>query len=479
MTEEGYVMNNKMFAIITVVILATTGAGIAFYTLNNDNNATEGNTVTDALGRTVEIPENIESIFCREAGALRLVSYFSSVEKVKGLEAKAMFNELDDQTYYLVHKEMFEMHPRIALDAESIIQHNPDIIITSMTEKSAVENLEDKTKITVFAINGGVEIGEDLYLQIKNLGILFDEKERAKELVDGIKHLINDITSKVTVDNESKAYACGMFYYGSADFLKAASNYQPLDLSLVENVMEPALNNEPYKISKETVINYNPDIIVVAAYGQILPKEILDLPKHGCINVHTSLLPKYRGASPIQWAIMNGDEKTGVTIMHMDTTLDTGDIIIQEEVLIDEKETADTLHDRLAICGGNLVLEAIRLIEEGRADRVKQDDSKATYVKTIDKSEGNIDFTLGARQIERQIRGLNPWPSAFTFLDGKNLKVWEADVVLEKQGLNGLEHVPGEIVDISEDSILVKTGEGYIKLLEIQLAGKKRMSASA
>lgn len=263
MTEEGYVMNNKMFAIITVVILATTGAGIAFYTLNNDNNATEGNTVTDALGRTVEIPENIESIFCREAGALRLVSYFSSVEKVKGLEAKAMFNELDDQTYYLVHKEMFALHPRIALDAESIIQHNPDIIITSMTEKSAVENLEDKTKITVFAINGGVEIGEDLYLQIKNLGILFDEKERAKELVDGIKHLINDITSKVTVDNESKAYACGMFYYGSADFLKAASNYQPFDLSLVENVMEPALNNEPYKISKETVIDYNPDIIFI------------------------------------------------------------------------------------------------------------------------------------------------------------------------------------------------------------------------
>ncbi len=252
-------------------------------------------------------------------------------------------------------------------------------------------------------------------------------------------------------------------------------------------VKELAINEkipvlQPKKARDEDFIeelrNYNPDIIVVAAYGQILPKEILDLPKHGCINVHTSLLPKYRGASPIQWAIMNGDEKTGVTIMHMDTTLDTGDIIIQEEVLIDEKETADTLHDKLAICGGNLVLEAIRLIEEGRADRVKQDDSKATYVKTIDKSEGNIDFTLGARQIERQIRGLNPWPSAFTFLDGKNLKVWEADVVLEKQDLNGLEHVPGEIVDISEDSILVKTGEGYIKLLEIQLAGKKRMRAS-
>lgn len=228
----------------------------------------------------------------------------------------------------------------------------------------------------------------------------------------------------------------------------------------------------------EELSNYKPDLIVVAAYGQILPKEILELPKHGCINVHTSLLPKYRGASPIQWAIMNGDEKTGVSIMHMDTTLDTGDIIIQEEVLIDEKETADTLHDKLAICGGDLVLEAIHLIEEGNAPRIKQDDSRATYVKTIDKSEGNIDFTLSAIQIERRIRGLNPWPSAFTLLDGKNLKVWEAEVVLENQDLQDLQGIPGQIIDVSDKSILVKTGEGYIKLLEVQLAGKKRMKVT-
>lgn len=259
-------------------------------------------------------------------------------------------------------------------------------------------------------------------------------------------------------------------------------------------VKELAVSNDfpvlqPHKAKDEDFIeklkNYNPDLIVVAAYGQILPESIINLPKHGCINVHTSLLPKYRGASPIQWAIMNGDEKTGVTIMHMDTTLDTGDIIIQEEVLIDTNETADTLHDKLAVCGGNLILEAIDLIDKGNAPRIKQDDSKASYVKTIDKSQGKIDFKLPAIQIERQIRGLNPWPSAYTFLNGKNLKVWQAEVISEevvtnsninKEDLNKLaKSAPGQVVTVEKDSLLLKTGDGYLKLLEIQLAGKKRM----
>lgn len=230
--------------------------------------------------------------------------------------------------------------------------------------------------------------------------------------------------------------------------------------------------------------SYNPDIIVVAAFGQILPKEILDLPKFGCINVHTSLLPKYRGASPIQWAIMNGDEKTGVTIMHMDVGLDTGDIIIQEEVIIDKKETAQTLHDKLAVCGGKLVLEAIDLLELGEAPRVKQDDTKATHVKTLDKSIGEIDFTMTAVEIERRIRGLNPWPSAYTFLNGQSLKIWEADVIEEFQdgdiNLNNVKNSakPGEVVKILNYGIIVKTGQDYLKLLEIQLAGKKRMQVS-
>ncbi len=248
------------------------------------------------------------------------------------------------------------------------------------------------------------------------------------------------------------------------------------ELALEHNI--PVL--APHKAKDQAFIkelkDYNPDLIVVAAYGQILPESIINLPKHGCINVHTSLLPKYRGASPIQWAIMNGDEKTGVTIMHMDTKLDTGDIIIQEEVLIDENETADTLHDKLAICGGNLLLEAIDLIEEGKAPRIKQDDSKASYVTTIKKSEGEIDFELPALVIERRIRGLNPWPSAYTFLNGTNLKIWQADVIeVDKIENNIKEGKAGEIAEVTKDSILVQTGDDYLKLLEIQLAGKKKM----
>lgn len=225
----------------------------------------------------------------------------------------------------------------------------------------------------------------------------------------------------------------------------------------------------------EELKGYNPDIIVVAAFGQILPKEILDLPKYGCINVHTSLLPKYRGASPIQWAIMNGDEKTGVTIMHMDVGLDTGDIIIQKEVIIDEKETAQTLHDKLAICGGKLVLEAIDLLELGKAPRVKQDDTKASHVKTLDKTIGEIDFLMSAVEIERRIRGLNPWPSAYTFFNGQNLKIWQAKVIKE---FTDEDAKPGEIVKLLSDGIIVKTGRDYLKLLEIQMAGKKRMQVS-
>ncbi|NLJ89512.1 MAG: methionyl-tRNA formyltransferase [Clostridiales bacterium] len=256
--------------------------------------------------------------------------------------------------------------------------------------------------------------------------------------------------------------------------------YSPVkELALEHNI--PVL--QPIKAREEDFIkeleNYNPDLIVVAAYGQILPESILNLPKYGCINVHTSLLPKYRGASPIQWAIMNGDEKTGVTIMHMEASLDTGDIIIQEEVIIDKKETAATLHDKLAICGGNLLLEAIKLLEEGRAPRIKQDDSKATYVKTIDKSEGSIDFSEPAQVIERKIRGLNPWPSAYTFLKGQNLKVWEAQVLREDEArLSSKEAIPGQIIDVSDKGLIVKTGDGYLNLLEIQLAGKKRMKVA-
>lgn len=261
------------------------------------------------------------------------------------------------------------------------------------------------------------------------------------------------------------------------------------ELSIAHNI--PVI--QPLKAKDEEFIkvlkDYYADIIVVAAFGQILPKEILDLPKYGCINVHTSLLPKYRGASPIQWAIINGDEKTGITIMHMDVGLDTGDMIIQKEVTIDKKETAKSLHDKLAICGGDLLVEAISLIEEGKAPRIKQDDTKASYVKTLDKSIGEIDFSMTATDIERRIRGLNSWPSAYTFINGQNLKLWDADIIevynkddklVDNKARAGesAQLKYGEIIDVLDDGIIVRTGQGYLKLLEIQLAGKKRMKVS-
>ena len=227
----------------------------------------------------------------------------------------------------------------------------------------------------------------------------------------------------------------------------------------------------------DEVARLKPDLIVVAAFGQILSKELLDLPKHGCINVHTSLLPKYRGASPIQYAIIDGEEKTGVTIMHMDIGLDTGDIILQKEIDISKDETAGTLHDKLANLGADALLESLDDIESGRAKRIPQDDSKATHVKTLDKEMGEIDFGEPAIRIERLIRGLNPWPSAYTFIDGKVLKIWRAHV--EETESSSPENVPGEIVEVRKDEIAVITGQGLLVITELQLVGKKRMSTGA
>lgn len=252
---------------------------------------------------------------------------------------------------------------------------------------------------------------------------------------------------------------------------------------LLTPVKEVALEHnipvyQPIKLKEEgfqeVLKELNPDIIVVAAFGQILPKSVLELPKHGCINVHASLLPKYRGSAPIQWAIIDGEEKTGVTIMHMDAGIDTGDMIMKDEVVLDKKETAGTLFDKLAVCGGALLLKALEAIEDGSAPREKQDDSKANYVKVLTKEFGHIDFSKSAVEIERLIRGLNPWPSAYGFLDGKTLKIWDADVVLEE-----LSGEVGEIVGLTKDSILVKTGKDLLAIKELQLEGKKRMPSDA
>lgn len=222
----------------------------------------------------------------------------------------------------------------------------------------------------------------------------------------------------------------------------------------------------------------NPDIILVAAYGKLLPKAILDMPKFGCINVHASLLPKYRGASPIQWAVLNGDEKSGVTIMHMAETMDTGDIIMTEEVVLAKDETAGTLHDKLADIGGPLLVTAMDALETGRAPRIRQNDEEATHVTMLDKTMGNMDFSKSAVQLERWIRGLNPWPTAYTKLDSKMLKLWKAEVVPAEE-LNKEEKVgmPGTILAVGKDSFDVLTGDGALRIKELQLEGKRKMTA--
>ena len=222
----------------------------------------------------------------------------------------------------------------------------------------------------------------------------------------------------------------------------------------------------------------NPEIILVAAYGKLLPKAILDMPKFGCINVHASLLPKYRGASPIQWAVLNGDEKSGVTIMHMAETMDTGDIIMTEEVVLAEDETAGTLHDKLAEIGGPLLVTAMDALETGRAPRIRQNEEEATHVKMLDKTMGNMDFTKSALQLERWIRGLNPWPTAYTKLDGKMLKLWKADVVsAEAISKEDKAHMPGTVLTVGKESFDVLTGDGALRVKELQLEGKRKMTA--
>lgn len=244
---------------------------------------------------------------------------------------------------------------------------------------------------------------------------------------------------------------------------------------------------QPEKINDPEVImelsNFPVDLYVVAAYGQILPPEVLQIPIHGCINVHASLLPKYRGASPIQWSIMNGDEVTGVTIMQMGPGLDDGDILVQEEIAIDADETGGSLFRKLSTAGGNLCCMAMLAIENGITEPKKQDESEATYVGMIHKDMGQINFNKSAVEIERLIRAMDPWPSAYTTLDGKLLKIWKAQVVSDEDM-----QMVGDLMDGSVSSfpngaicyvdtyqILVKTASGYLSIIELQLESKKRM----
>lgn len=242
-------------------------------------------------------------------------------------------------------------------------------------------------------------------------------------------------------------------------------------------VLQPEKASDPEFIKE--LASYNADVICVVAYGKILKEQILNMPRFGCINVHASLLPKYRGAAPIQWAVINGEEKSGVTIMHMDPGIDTGDMIIKKEVTLSKDETAESLHDKLAEAGGPLLLEALDLVATGRAPRTKQDDAEMTYYGMIDKSMGKINFNDSAISIERLMRGLYPWPTAFTMLDGKNLKFFKAEALMDYDIPKSVIGVPnGTIIDVTKDSLYVLCGTGVLKVTNLQLEGKKRMDTS-
>ena len=240
---------------------------------------------------------------------------------------------------------------------------------------------------------------------------------------------------------------------------------------------------QPKRIRDEEAVNYlskiECDIAVVAAFGQILPKSILDMPRFGCINVHASLLPKYRGAAPIQWAILNGEKKSGVTIMQMGEGLDDGDMLLTREVMLDGTETGGSLFDDLAQLGGKAVVEALELIEQGSINPVKQDESAATHVSMINKELGRINWSDAAERIERYVRGLNPWPSAYSSFKGKNLKIWRSHVVpseeLDSKGVNPADYKAGQVCFVNKKCVFVATGDGVLSLDEIQLEGKKRM----
>ncbi len=224
----------------------------------------------------------------------------------------------------------------------------------------------------------------------------------------------------------------------------------------------------------ETLRSYGADVFIVAAFGQIVSEEILTMPKYGCINIHASLLPKYRGAGPIQWAILNGEKETGITIMQMDKGIDTGDMLLQRVVPIDEKETGDSLHDKLARVGAELIVEALPKIEAGEITPVKQNDAESCYAKMLQKSMGRIDWEKDAPQIERMVRGLNSWPSAYTTYHGKNLKIWESSVCEEDKLPEKAN--PGMITAVEKDAFYVQTGEKTLKVTSVQLEGKKKMA---
>lgn len=236
-------------------------------------------------------------------------------------------------------------------------------------------------------------------------------------------------------------------------------------------VFQPERVKRPEAV--ETLRSYEADVFVVAAFGQILSREILDMPRLGCLNIHASLLPRYRGASPIQHAIIDGEERTGITIMQMDAGIDTGDILYQKELPIDRRDTSQSLYDKLTVLGGQTIVEALKLLEQGMLVPRKQQEEEGSYVKMITKEMGRIDFSRDALSIERLVRGMTPWPSAYTFFRGKQMKIWEAAAL--EGDVSGL--AAGTVSAVGKEDFTVVTGRGFLQIRELQLEGKKRMSA--
>lgn len=236
-------------------------------------------------------------------------------------------------------------------------------------------------------------------------------------------------------------------------------------------VLQPTKIKDPEFLTK--LRELAPEAIVVAAYGKILPREVLEIPPKGCINVHASLLPKFRGAAPINWAIIAGESETGVTIMQMDEGMDTGDILLMEAIPIGPEETAGELHDRLAALGAKLIVEALRGLKEGRIKPEKQPEKGVSYAPMLKKEDGFLDFTLPAEELSRLIRGLDPWPSAYAYFRGKLIKFFRPEAINEE-----VQAVPGEIVAVGEEGLLIATGKGLLRVREVQVEGKKRLSVA-
>ncbi|MCC8102055.1 MAG: methionyl-tRNA formyltransferase [Clostridiales bacterium] len=262
-------------------------------------------------------------------------------------------------------------------------------------------------------------------------------------------------------------------------------------------VYQPVKIREPQWL--ELLKKLSPDVIVVVAFGQIIPQAILDLPEYGCINVHASLLPKYRGAAPIQWAVINGEKESGVTTMRMDAGLDTGDMILRKVVTLDKEETGGSLFDKLSETGAGLLLETLEALENGSARFEKQPvDSPTPYAAMLTKEDGQIDWSMCAQAIECRIRGLDPWPGAWTRFHGKLLKIWKAEVVgeavegryqiseeqsqIEEEQPQAAAQNPdvfGTVCAVTKKALYVQTGDGILSILELQPEGKKRMSIDA